>query len=106
MKIRTNKNTLFLIPETDLVASQIETLRDCFLEALTHHPDVSTVILQADHIETVDSLGVNLIIGIYRQVSFKSQTFVITGAGERFLKVAAFFQLPALFTITGKEESK
>ena len=49
------------------------------------------------------SLGVNLIIGVYRQVISESKTFEITGAGEKFLKVARFFQFPALFNIKSKE---
>lgn len=100
------KDTLFLMPKTDLVASQIETLRDSFLNKLKAHPDVSKVVFKADHIETVDSLGVNLIIGIYRQVKASSKTFEITGAGEKFLKVARFFQFPALFSIKEKEPAK
>ncbi|MEA1967998.1 MAG: Hpt domain-containing protein [Thermodesulfobacteriota bacterium] len=95
------KDTLFLESKTDLVASQIEKLRDSFLKKLKANPNVSKVVFKADHIETVDSLGVNLIIGIYRQVNSESKTFEITGAGEKFLKVANFFQLPALFNITG-----
>ena len=100
------KDTLFLEPNTDLVASQIEKLRDSFLKKLKENPNVSKVIFKADHIETVDSLGVNLIIGIYRQVNSESKTFEITGAGENFLKVANFFQFPALFNINNKEQTK
>ncbi|SLM30076.1 hypothetical protein MTBBW1_2100015 [Desulfamplus magnetovallimortis] len=106
MRINRDNNTLFLIPDTNLVASQIEQLRDFFLEALTGHPDVSTVILQVDGIDTVDSLGVNLIIGIYRQVTSESKLFKITGAGNKFLKVAAFFHFSALFSISGEEKSR
>lgn len=106
MELKTDSDTLILIPETDLVASHIVRLRDYFLDALTDHPKVSTVILQADNIKTVDSLGVNLIIGIYRQVSSESKIFKITGAGDRLLKVAEFFHFSALFSITGKEKSK
>ncbi|SLM30075.1 hypothetical protein MTBBW1_2100014 [Desulfamplus magnetovallimortis] len=100
------KDTLFLMPTTDLVASKIEVLRDSFLKKLKANPGVSKVVLKADHIETVDSLGVNLIIGIYRQVMSESKLFEITGAGEKFLKVANFFQFPALFKITSKEITK
>ncbi len=100
------KDTLFLVPKTDLVASQIEKLRDIFLEKLKKYPNVSKVILRADLIENVDSLGVNLIIGIYRQVKSESKTFEITGAGEKFLKVAKFFQFPSLFEIKSKESAK
>ena len=100
------KDTLFLEAKTDLVASQIERLRDSFLKKLKANPNVSKVIFKADNIETVDSLGVNLIIGIYRQVTAESKTFEITGAGEKFLKVARFFQFPALFTINNEESTK
>jgi len=101
-----SKDTLILMPKTDLVASQIEKLRDTFLEQLKENPLVSKVVLKADHIENVDSLGVNLIIGIYRQVNSESKTFEITGAGEKFLKVANFFQFPALFNINNEEQIK
>ncbi len=97
---------LFLEPKSDLVASQIEKLRDSFLEKLKANPNVSKVVFKADHIEIVDSLGVNLIIGIYRQVTAESKIFEITGAGKNFLKVANFFQFPALFTINRKEPTK
>lgn len=100
------KDTLFLTPTTDLVASQIEKLRDFFLQKLKAYPNVSKVVFKADNIENVDSLGVNLIIGIYRQVKSESKIFEITGAGEKFLKVAKFFQFPSLFSIKSKEPTK
>lgn len=104
MEIRKQDDTLYFIPKTNLTADRIEKLRKEFLDGLNKHPDAATVVLQAAHIETVDSLGVNLIIGLYRQVSSESRTFKITGAGKTFLKLAGFFQLTKIFTISGKEE--
>ena len=101
--LNAQRDTLYLEPKTDLVASQIERLRDSFLAKLKAYPNVSKVILKADNIEIVDSLGVNLIIGIYRQVHADAKTFEITGAGEKFLKVANFFQFYSLFNIHLKE---
>ncbi len=96
-------NTLYLTPRTDLVASEIDRLRDRFMKQLQENPTVSRVVFKADRIDTIDSLGVNLIIGIYRQVSSESKTFEITGAGETFLKVADFFRFPALFSVNREE---
>ncbi len=101
-----DKDTLYLVPETDLVASSIEELRDRFSRTLRENPGVSRVVLQADHIENMDSLGVNLVIGIYRQVHSESKTFEITGAGEKFLKVANFFRFPDLFNINREDQAK
>ena len=101
-----DRDTLYLIPETDLVASGIEEVRDRFSRSLKENPSVSKVVLQADRIENMDSLGVNLIIGIYRQVHSESKSFEITGAGEKFLKVANFFRFPSLFNINREDTSK
>jgi len=97
------KDTLFLTPEIDLVASKIEALRDSFLAKLKSHPSVLKVVFKADNVDVVDSLGVNLIIGIYRQVKSESKEFEITGAGQKFMKVANFFQFPSLFSVKGKD---
>lgn len=96
-------DTLYLTPDSDLVASRIESIRDDFLKKIRENPDVSGVILAVDHVENMDSLGVNLVIGIYRQMTAESKKFKITGAGQRFMKVAKFFQFPALFTIEPRE---
>jgi urease beta subunit len=50
----------------------------------------------------VDSLGVNLIIGIYRQAVAEAKTFEIINAGDRFIKVARFFRFYSLFSVNGE----
>ncbi len=99
MNVRKEDQTLWLIPETDLVASRIETLRDFFAEKLAEHEEVRHVILDVRGVDIVDSLGVNLLVGLYRQVTGASGTIEIVGAGERFMKVANFFRLPSIFSI-------
>lgn len=103
MRIRREKEKLYLVPETDLVASRIEELRDYFAEQLGEHPDVSHVLLDVHGIDFVDSLGVNLIVGLYRQVTSASKSIEIIGAGKSFMKVAGFFRLTSLFSVTGEE---
>ncbi len=99
MNSRRDNDTLYLIPETQLVASSIERVRDFFAAELKENFDVSKVILDVHGIDIIDSLGVNLIIGVYREVRSKSGTFEIIGAGEKFMKVAVFFKFQNLFNI-------
>lgn len=99
MKTRVEDDTLFLIPETDLVASRVESLRNFFAEQMAAHPDAARVVLDVTGVETVDSLGVNLIVGLYREATGASKAIEIVGANETFMKVASFFRLPAIFTI-------
>ncbi len=103
MKIKKENDTLFLIPETDLIANRIEELRDYFADQLEEYSDVSHVLLDVNGVDFVDSLGVNLIVGLYRQVTASSQTIEIIGAGENFMKVAAFFRLTSLFPVKSGE---
>jgi anti-anti-sigma factor len=95
-------NRLVLQPGTDLVASRIEALRNAALAEMKKHPDVTGVVLDATGVEIVDSLGVNLIIGIYRQAVAEAKTFEVTNAGSRFVKVAQFFRFFSLFSINGE----
>ncbi|MBF0449485.1 MAG: hypothetical protein HQK75_02180 [Candidatus Magnetomorum sp.] len=99
MKTYKTDGTFFLLPETDLVASQMEEIRDYFMKELRENVDVDKVSLDAKGIEIVDSLGVNLIIGLYRHVSTESKKFNVINAGEKFMKVANFFRFSTLFDI-------
>ena len=104
MKAYSEKESFYLVPETNLVADTINELRDFFLAQLNDNPDRKKVIFDAEGIDIVDSLGVNLIIGLYRQVDSESNTFQIINAGDKFLKIASFFRFPTLFKIEGGEK--
>ncbi|OQX26053.1 MAG: hypothetical protein BWK80_12455 [Desulfobacteraceae bacterium IS3] len=100
MKIRKEEKKLYLIPETDLIANRIEELRDYFAEQLKKNSDVSHVLLDVSGVDFIDSLGVNLIVGLYRQITSDAKTVEIIGAGKNFMKVADFFRLTSLFPVS------
>jgi anti-anti-sigma factor len=104
MNVKKQETTLVLIPEADLIASNIEGLRDYFIEQLKQYSDYTHIQLDVSGIEVVDSLGVNLIVGLYRESVNRSATIEIIGAGENFMKVANFFRLPSLFSIKKAEK--
>lgn len=99
MKAVLENESLILVPETDLIASKIEELRDFFANELEDHPDAGRIILDVQGIDLVDSLGVNLIVGLYREVTDASKEIEIVGASKNFMKVAGFFRLTSLFPI-------
>lgn len=102
MKASLQENRLVLQPGTDLIASRIEQLRMEILTQLKQHPDAQAIVLDAAAIEIVDSLGVNLIIGMYRQAAADGKSFEVVNAGSRFIKVARFFRFFSLFSINGE----
>ncbi len=102
MKAYPEGETLVLVPEQDLIASSIEELRIFFLEQLKEHDGQQTVVLDVKGIEVIDSLGVNLIIGLYKETSANGKEIKIVNAGEKFMKVANFFRFPSILTIEGE----
>ncbi len=102
MNVIIQENRLIVQPQTDLIASHIEVLREAVLPVMKKHHSVTGVVLDATGIEIVDSLGVNLLIGIYRQAAAESKTFEIINAGEKFIKVARFFRFYSLFSVNGE----
>lgn len=105
MKAFSQDNCLVLQPETDLIASKIEDLRNEVLAQMKKHAGARAIVLDAAGIEIVDSLGVNLVIGIYRQATADAKSFEVINAGSRFIKVARFFRFFSLFSINGEAET-
>ncbi len=104
MRTKIEDQAIFLIPETDLVASRIEELRDFFSERMEARPEIDQIVLDVHGIDIVDSLGVNLIVGLYRQAAAEGKDIEIIGAGEKFMKVASFFRLTTILSISREEE--
>lgn len=102
MKAEQNKDVLSLFPEADMVASRIEELRNFCVVQLEAAVDVSKVILDVDGVNVIDSLGVNLIIGLYREAKNHSKIFMINNAGPTFMKVANFFRFSTIFEVHRK----
>lgn len=108
MKIRMENNgeTLFLIPENDLVASNVDDIKNYCLEKLEEHSGAKHIVMDVKGIDLVDSLGVNLIVGLYREAMSASKTMEIVGAEKNFMEVASFFRLSSLFPVRSRGENE
>jgi len=102
MKAYAKDGALYLLPEENLVASRIEDMRNFFMAQLKTYADEKSVVLDVADIGVVDSLGVNLIIGLFKHVSSESKSFKIVNAEEKFMKVAHFFRFPSIFNIESR----
>lgn len=100
MKIDRNNTTLRIAPESDLIASQVEALRDDVLASLKQEAELDQIVLDATGIDVIDSLGVNLIIGIFRESESRSISFEVINASEKFKRVSDFFQFENFFNVS------
>jgi anti-anti-sigma factor len=101
MESKTESGILFLVPENDMVADRFDEMRTFFLDKLQTNSDLD-VVLDVDGVNVIDFLGVNLIIGLYKELNKSFRTFRIINASEQFMKVANFFKFNSIFSIDPK----
>lgn len=106
MKIYKKDKTVYIVPNCDLVASNVEKIRDSVLMKLKKESSIEHLVLNVNGIEVVDSLGVNLIIGIYREAASQSMDFQVTNANEKFQKISGFFKFEDFFKVSSGSKTK
>ena len=81
----------------NLVASTVDARRKAALEALA--APCSEVVLDLASAEVVDSLGITLILGLFKTCQQKKLPFRVEGASPDLMRVFKLFSLPRLFTV-------
>ena len=82
----------------NLVASTVEERRKAALAALS--APCSEAILDLTESEVVDSLGITLILGLYKTCQQRHLPFRVVGANPDLMRVFKLFSLPKLFPIS------
>jgi len=87
----------------NLVASTVEDCRREALEALQNLPSPCTgATLDLSGAEVADSLGITLILGLYKTCKDMQLHFQVVGANPDLLRVFRLFSLSRLFPIEGR----
>jgi anti-anti-sigma factor len=88
---------LRLKPKVDLVASTVEVQRGSMMKALEARQ--SAVVLDLALVEQIDSLGITLVLGLFKTCQKAGMGFSIEGVKPDILRVFRLFNLPKFFTI-------
>lgn len=88
---------LRLQPKVDLVASTVEVQRASMLKAL--EAPRSAVVLELTAVEQIDSLGITLVLGLFKTCQKAGIPFSIEGARPDLMRVFRLFNLPKFFPI-------
>jgi len=81
----------------NLVASTVEASRKSAMEALSG--PCTEAILDLSAAEVVDSLGITLILGLFKTCQQRKIPFHVEGANPDLMRVFKLFSLPKLFPI-------
>jgi anti-anti-sigma factor len=92
-----NEQALRLKPKVDLVASTVEAQRETMMKALEAGP--RAVVLDLEGVEQLDSLGITLVLGLFKTCQKAGTPFSIEGVKPDIMRVFRLFNLPKFFPI-------
>ena len=90
-------DTLRLVPKGDLVASTVEAHRLSMMKALESAGD--KVLLDLSSVEVIDSLGITLVLGLFKSSQKSGAAFRIEGVKPDIMRVFRLFNLTKFFPI-------
>lgn len=89
----------------DVVASAISQMRDLFNATLDNQDtEWGTLVLDMEKVEKIDSLGINLIVWLFRFVKGDNHDFKIINCNDSLMKVFTLFRLQEQFSIAPKSK--
>jgi len=89
--------TLRLQPKVDLVASTVEVQRAAMTKALENVK--GAVVLDLTAVDQLDSLGITLILGLFKTCQKAGTPFSIEGVKPDLMRVFRLFNLPKFFPV-------
>lgn len=95
--IKAKDDALRLAPKGDLVASTVEDHRASMMKALESAGD--KVILELSSVELIDSLGITLVLGLFKSCQKTGAAFSIEGVNSDIMRVFKLFHLTKFFPI-------
>jgi anti-anti-sigma factor len=93
-------DTLQITLEDDLVAANTSQTLAHIQGLLGNHTDCNTVVVNISDVSVMDSLGVNLLVGLYKHCTEKNCSFKVAGASPAILRLFSLYKLTAYFGIT------
>lgn len=98
LKTEKTDDSVRLLPTGDILASTVEGLREAMQEAIR---GVRTaVVLDLGTTKQIDSLGITLILGLFKSCQKEGLAFAIEGANADLMRVFRLFNLVKFFPIT------
>ena len=91
-------NGMCLRPKGDLVASTVEGVKRSLLRAIEGAE--GQVVLDMAQIKMVDSMGITLVLGLYKTCKAQGLSFEVVGLSPDIHRVFKLFNLTKFFQVT------
>ncbi len=93
---------LFCLPEDEIIASNVPSMRETLIAHLDSNDQWEELIFDCSQVETLDSIGINLIVGLFKKAKAVGKNFKVIGCNEPIVKVLKLFRLNEQFSVEVK----
>ena len=83
----------------DLTSNNVASVRDSILAKFKASPDYTIFMLDMGGAKKIDSIGVNLIVGLYKTTQLEKKGYELINCSDAILKVLKLFKLDTHFKI-------
>ncbi|MGK0290997.1 MAG: anti-anti-sigma factor [bacterium] len=91
-------------PHVQVVASNVPEMRDTLIDHLDSDDSWDKLIFDCSQVDTLDSIGINLIVGLLKKTKATGKAFEVHGCNETIIKVFKLFRLTEQFVVEGRSE--
>ena len=100
MKHEINDRKLTISVEENILSTNIEALAKDFKELVANSEDqANQIVLDLEGIDTIDSQGLNLLIGLFQECKKKKWGFRVTNCTENIKWLFSIFKLTDVFGV-------
>ena len=93
---------LICLPEEEIIASNVPAMRETLIAQLDSNTHWAELIFDCHKVETLDSIGINLIVGLFKKAKVMGNQFKVIGCNPAILKVLQLFRLDEQFPVEAK----
>lgn len=99
MRSELKGHSMTFVLNEGLTANNVSMFNEQIDRYFTSNNDYDEVILDLNHTENVDSVGVTFVIGLYKRVKSEEKAFRISGASDDIQSLFKLMKLDQFFTL-------
>jgi anti-anti-sigma factor len=90
-------DTLEIAFASEILSTNVQTLRPQLIKALDEAGNISSVVADLAQARVIDSMGFNLLIGLFRECEKRQMSFRVTNPSPEVLRLIKFLNLTDRF---------
>ena len=105
MKHEIADRKLNIVVEDNILSTNVESLSSSFKELLSSDADeINQIVLDLEGIDTIDSQGLNLLIGLFQECKNKKWGFRVINCTENVKWLFSIFKLTEVFGVNSPKD--